>query len=185
MERNRFIISDTHFQHRNILNFKKNDGSPLRDFESIEAHDEALVANWNRVVRPNDSVYHLGDVVINRKALPILYRLNGKLRLVRGNHDVFKTKDYMQYFEEIYGVRVFDSRLGNLIFTHIPVHDSQFCRFAANIHGHTHANVVTGRNAERYIPMSVEHTNFTPVAWEDLLNIVEKSLNAPVADGNR
>ena len=68
--------------------------------------DEEMVKRWNEVVRPNDKVYHLGDVVIARKNLHILGRLNGKQRLIRGNHDIFSTSDFFAHFDEIYGVRV-------------------------------------------------------------------------------
>lgn len=85
-----FLISDTHFGHEKCCTvFKRTDGSPLRAFASAEEMDEAMVRNWNTVVRPHDKVYHLGDVVIRRECLRILDRLNGKKRLIRGNHDIF------------------------------------------------------------------------------------------------
>jgi calcineurin-like phosphoesterase family protein len=81
--------------------------------------DEEMVKRWNEVVRPDDKVYHLGDVVINLKKLPIMHRLNGNKRLIRGNHDIGKTKDYIEAgFKEIYGVRVLDK----MVLTHVPLH---------------------------------------------------------------
>jgi calcineurin-like phosphoesterase family protein len=52
--------------------------------------DETMIERHNAKVKPNDVVYMLGDVVINRKSLHHVSRLNGKKRLVRGNHDIFK-----------------------------------------------------------------------------------------------
>lgn len=134
---NTFFISDSHFGHSNIITFKNEDGSLLRPFSSIE-----------------EKVYHLGDVVINRRCLPILSRLNGHKRLVRGNHDLFTTKDFMIYFEEIYGVRV----IGDLIFSHIPIHEDQLSRWKSNVHGHLHGNRVMKDNVidERYISVCCE-----------------------------
>lgn len=131
-----------------------------------------MVENWNKVVRPVDKIYHLGDVVINRKSLPILGRLNGKKRLVRGNHDIFKTADYLPYFDEIYGIRVF-SDLG-VVLTHVPIHPESLERWKYNIHGHLHANKVPDpknrfRPDPRYICVSVEQINYTPVELESLL----------------
>ena len=57
--------------------------------------DEEMIKRWNETVRPNDKVYHLGDVVINRKALTTLSRLNGDKVLIRGNHDIFKLEEYI------------------------------------------------------------------------------------------
>lgn len=155
---NIWLISDTHFGHSGILNFFRADGiTKVRPFNSVEEMDETMVANWNAVVRPYDKVYHLGDVVINRKALKILSRLNGKKRLVRGNHDIFRTKEYSEYFEEIYGVRVLD----DMILSHIPLaRESITSRFGTNVHGHTHSNFIAD---PAYLSVCVEHINFAPI----------------------
>ena len=160
-----FVIADTHFGHENSWKkFKREDGiTPLRPFTSTEEMDETMVANWNAVVQPSDHVYHLGDVAIAKKNLATVKRLNGHKRLVRGNHDIFDTRDYIDAgFDEIYGVRVFPAH--NMIFSHIPLHpDSLNQRGWTNIHGHLHANKVKGDWAELYRCVSVEHTNYTPV----------------------
>jgi calcineurin-like phosphoesterase family protein len=52
------FVSDTHFCHAGILSPRMQNPRP---FASIEAHDETLIANWNAVVRPDDTVWHLGD----------------------------------------------------------------------------------------------------------------------------
>ena len=165
-----FCISDTHFGHTNSwAKFKLADGcTPMRPFTSTEEMDEVMVSNWNSVVRPQDHVYHLGDVCISKKSLSIVTRLNGHKRLVRGNHDIFKTKDYLDVgFKEIYGVRVFTEH--NLILSHIPLHpDSLKSRPWKNIHGHLHANTVQGEDAGLYRCVSVEQVNYTPVLLEDL-----------------
>ena len=73
-----WLISDTHFGHdKTCTVFKRDDGTPLRPFRDAEEMDEELVRRWNERVRKNDKVYHLGDVVIARKSLATLYRLNG------------------------------------------------------------------------------------------------------------
>lgn len=158
---NIWVLSDTHFGHDNILKFKRADGSPLRDFESREIMDEYLIERWNSVVRPQDHVYHLGDVAMRREHIRLTARCNGHKRLIRGNHDVYKTKDYLPFFEEIYGIRVLD----NMIFTHIPIHPESLGRFKANVHGHIHANASP---AGAYYNVSVEAIDYTPVALEDL-----------------
>lgn len=169
---NKFFIADTHFGHSNILTFKRNDGSPLRIFNSIEEHDRHLIDQWNAVVRPVDTVYHLGDVVINRRCLPILGRLNGKKRLIRGNHDIFKTSDYMEYFDEILAYRVFNDTPSKFICSHIPIHTESLSRWKANIHGHLHSNKVMlspHHPDERYVCVSVEHTEYRPLHLDEVL----------------
>lgn len=179
---NTFLISDTHFGHVGVTQFLNSDGSKLRPWDNIEEMDEALVENWNKVVRPKDTVIHLGDVVINRRALPTCARLNGTKLLVKGNHDVFRLEEYTPYFKDIFGAKQFDE----YILTHIPVHTRELGRFKGNVHGHLHSNVVTktvfdgswyGQKEvvdERYTCVSVEHIGYTPVAWEELKKRMQK-----------
>lgn len=180
-----WLISDTHFGHEKTCTvFKREDGSPLRPFSCAEEMDEFMIKAWNERVRPHDKVYHLGDVVINRKCLSTLTRLNGDKVLIRGNHDIFKLEDYTQYFRDIRGYHV----MNGLILSHVPVHADSLARFGANIHGHLHANRVKkarGVDAKtgeilysdeidpRYHNVSVEQIDFAPILFEDLLKRIQ------------
>lgn len=168
-----FLISDTHFGHANIITFKRDDGAPLRDFKSVEEMDETIIANWNNTVKPTDTVYHLGDVVINRRCLSTVGRLNGRKKLVRGNHDLFKLADYTPYFEDVYGVYV----LKDIILSHIPLHRECLTeRFGTNVHGHLHSNRVMRHSKlneeyvidKKYFSVCVEQINYTPISLEEL-----------------
>lgn len=170
---NRFVTSDTHFGHENSWKlFKKADGTPLRPFSSTEEMDQAMVDRWNKIVGPKDKVYHLGDVVISRKNLKILSQLNGQLRLIGGNHDIFSTNDYMKYFKRISGAYVLEVGNARFVLTHIPIHPTSQPRWAGgNIHGHLHDKRVLGKSNlpdENYICVSVERTDFTPVPVEEI-----------------
>ena len=175
-----FLVSDTHFGHEKTCTvFKREDGSPLRPFASAEEMDEFMIKAWNDRVRPKDKVYHLGDVVINRKFLSVLGRLNGDKVLIRGNHDIFRLEDYTAYFRDIRG---YDVKNG-MILSHIPVHVESLDRFGTNIHGHLHANrVMRMRGVDvktgevlysdeidpRYHCVCVEHTDFAPISLEEV-----------------
>jgi calcineurin-like phosphoesterase family protein len=168
-----FLVSDTHFGHAGVCRFLRNDGvTKLRPWEDPAEMDEAMVEYWNETVKPNDKVYHLGDVVINRKALSILHRLNGDKVLIKGNHDIFKLHDYTEYFRDIRGYHV----MNNMILSHIPVHPESKGRFNANIHGHTHANRVTvdGIIDPYYHCVCVEQTSYRPILFEEVLARIEK-----------
>ena len=167
-----WLISDTHFGHEKTCTvFKREDGSPLRPFSCAEEMDEYMVKAWNERVKPNDKVYHLGDVVINRKFLHVLGRLNGDKVLIRGNHDIFDLKEYTQYFRDVRGYHV----MNGLIMSHIPIHEQQLARFGCNIHGHLHAYRVMKDNGyrgnaidPRYHNVSVEQTDFAPILFDDV-----------------
>jgi len=182
---NRFVISDTHFGHTNSWEkFKQADGSPLRPFTSTEEMDETMIERWNAKVKPQDTVYHLGDVVINKKYLNLVKRLNGRKILIRGNHDIFNDDDYREVgFEQIHGVRVF---VDKFILSHIPLHpDCVTERFKVNVHGHLHANEIMGwwkhgyaEDTEmpdpRYLCVSVEHTNYEPLHFDEVQARIDK-----------
>ena len=172
-----FLVSDTHFGHEKTCTvFKRADGSPLRPFSCAEEMDEEMVKRWNERVRPRDKVYHLGDVVINRKSLSILERLNGDKILIKGNHDIFKLEDYAKYFRDI---RAYDVKDG-MILSHVPIHIDSIERFGTNVHGHLHANRVMKRTRwgetdqfdeaidPRYFNVSVECIDYAPILFEDL-----------------
>ena len=163
-----WLVSDTHFGHEKTCTvFKQADGSPLRPFTSAEEMDEYMIKAWNERVRPNDKVYHLGDVVINRKALSTLSRLNGDKVLIRGNHDIFRDTEYNQYFRELRAYHV----MNGMILSHIPIHEESLGRFGTNIHGHLHANRVMkdGKIDVRYHCVCVEQTDFAPILFEDVI----------------
>jgi calcineurin-like phosphoesterase family protein len=177
-----FLVSDTHFGHAGVCRFTRSDGcTPLRPWDDAAEMDEAMIAAWNDRVRPNDKVYHLGDVVINRRALSTLARLNGDKVLIRGNHDIFRDDEYRRYFRELRAYHV----MNGMILSHIPVHEASLGRFGVNIHGHTHANrVMRARGVDartgeilysneidvRYHCVCVEQTpDFAPILFEDVI----------------
>ena len=181
-----FLVSDTHFGHAGVCRFTRADGcTPLRPWDNAEEMDEAMVQAWNERVRPNDKVYHLGDVVINRKSLAIMRRLNGDKVLIRGNHDIFKDTDYREHFRELRAYHV----MNGLILSHIPVHEASLGRFGCSIHGHLHANrvmkpagvdpntgeILYGNEIDpRYHNVSVEQLpDFAPILFEDVIKRIE------------
>lgn len=179
---NIFFASDHHFGHANIIKFTRRDGiTPVRDFTSVEEMDEHMIAQHNKVVGPNDTCWFLGDVVINRRFLSHIPRLNGRLRLILGNHDIFSNKDYIKAgFEDLHAFRKFDG----FVATHIPVHSDSLGRWGVNVHGHLHTDRVRlpigadARTGEvkygdkidpRYYCVCVEQLDdYTPISLEDL-----------------
>ena len=180
-----FLVSDTHFGHAGVCRFLRDDGTKLRPWDDPSEMDEEMIIRWNERVRPNDKVYHLGDVVINRKAMSTLARLNGDKVLIRGNHDIFRDDEYRMYFRELRAYHV----MNGMILSHIPVHEASLGRFGTNIHGHLHANRVkkargvdarTGTTLysdevdPRYWCACVEQTDYTPILFEDAIKRIEE-----------
>lgn len=174
---NVFFISDSHFGHRNLAEkFTQKDGSPARDFDTVEEMDEYMIKQWNSVVRPEDIIYNLGDFVMNKSRLNIAERLNGRKKLIMGNHDNHDSLEYLEYFETIDGVK--DFKKHGFVCTHIPVHPCQLeHRWLANVHGHSHHHLIKLENGHidnRYINLCGEHWDYTPVELSEIKNIVDK-----------
>lgn len=79
-----FFTSDTHFNHMNIISYCQ------RPFRDIHEMDETIIVNWNNAVAPDDIVFHLGDFCLGgaNEWNRILDRLNGRIYLILGNHDI-------------------------------------------------------------------------------------------------
>lgn len=166
-----FLISDLHLGHDNVYKFQHHGGKRIREWATNSDEGDIILRDrWNSVVAPTDRVYVLGDVVIKRKALAKLAEFNGRKILVRGNHDIFKMKDYEPYFDDIRG----SHKLDDFVLSHIPIHPESLARWTrGNIHGHLHSNRVMKRNLfgfqvedERYINVSVEQLNGYPIDFE-------------------
>lgn len=179
--KNIWVISDTHFNHENILTFTDSStGNLVRPgFSSVEEMNEIMIQRWNEVVKPGDTVYHLGDVVFGLdkqswldKHMP---RLMGKKRLLFGNHDDPKHFVGAGHFSKTALWRMFKEF--NILMTHVPVHPSTLGeprfeqRRMLNVHGHIHQN--PSPNGP-YKCVCVEQTDYRPVHIEDLAKIARK-----------
>jgi len=164
--RNIWIISDTHFNHSNILKFVDDKGENVRNFDSLQEMNETMIQNWNAVVRPGDIVYHLGDVFFGdqdwfKKTWP---RLMGSKRLIVGNHDDVKFLACGGFFQKVMLWRLFKEH--NMLLTHVPVHESNIRKVEFNVHGHIHQQESP---TKRHVNVCVEKTLYTPIHIEDVL----------------
>ena len=150
-----FFISDLHFGHKSILEF-----SPSRGGSDIESHNRWLIEAWNSVVKSNkrDLVWVLGDVAFSRDGLECMRQLKGRKKLVRGNHDMFPIAEYLEHFEEVYGLH----KAYKMWLSHAPVHPDSL-RNRRNIHGHVHNSTI---DDSRYVNVCVEAVNGIPKQLE-------------------
>lgn len=167
---NVWFTSDIHFGHKNIIKYCE----ARSHFDSVEEMNEYLVDAWNDTVRTKDIVWVLGDFAFGGKYIDTLTpKLNGDKRLIMGNHDGYGAQRFLNAgFTKVYGAH----EKYKCIMTHVPVHTSQFPRFRANIHGHTHENVVMDENSNpdpRYICVCVEqHPELKPFELSEIRSIM-------------
>lgn len=144
----------SHFGHKAIIKLAN------RPFESLEDMDETLVSNWNRVVREDDMVFHLGDFSWKD---PEGYKkkLNGEIIQIRGNHD----RDLPWVSVPYVDLRVAKNRL---ILFHYPIEEwDGWFKGTKHLHCHTHSH--DRLTAERRINVTVEANDYTPVALNTIL----------------
>ena len=120
-----------------------------RGFTSSIEHDEAIIKNWNEVVGPDDIVYHCGDLMLGDNAYGIecVKRLNGTIKLIRGNHDTdtrWKLYATLPNIECLGWAEVIKYKKYNFYLSHHPTITSNFdfdkpikARLI-NLAGHTH-----------------------------------------------
>lgn len=165
-----WFISDTHFDHANILKFTGDDGLRIRPkFDSVEQMNQCMVDNWNSVVKPGDHVWHLGDFAMGNRTIShrIIGGLNGHKCLCVGNHD--NVKEIAPSFDEVVLWRIFKEH--NFVCTHVPLHPSQMYKVQFNVHGHIHQNLMV---EQCYINICVEHTNYAPVHLDEILKTIKE-----------
>lgn len=165
-----FLTSDHHFGHNNMAKFGTRPWGP----GEADAMTEFLVEKWNSIVGPNDKVYHLGDFAIPKRAVKTAGRLNGRKVLVRGNHDIYSLSEYTPYFYDVRG----SHKLDVFVLSHIPIHPGSIARWSGgNIHGHLHEHRVkdlAGQIDPRYLCVSVEHTDYAPIDFEEVRQIMKE-----------
>jgi len=167
---NTWLISDTHFNHELILTFKDYVGKPVRPFANVQEMNECMLDNWNSVVKAEDTVYHLGDVLFGHNKVDWLdynfSKLPGKKHLILGNHD--NVKFLAPFFKSINLWEV----LPGMVLSHTPLHAQTLAESkrwgdpVLNVHGHIHTNPSP---EGPYKCVSVEQINYTPINIEELV----------------
>lgn len=159
-----FLISDLHLNHENIIRYCK------RPFRTRKEMNEALVNNWNSIVRTSDLIFFLGDLAFGTNLRSIDYwlsKLNGKKVFIRGNHD---TQPFTKAFEapNHYFIRYKEQ---SFMLTHNPIRPSYWNDWV--IHGEKHNN-----NLEKYpfinktrktINVSAEVINYKPISLDRII----------------
>ena len=164
-----YFTSDTHFSSERTLRFSR------RPFADIEEMNDAIVKNWNKIVGPDDEVYHLGDF----GDISWAKKLNGKIHLILGNYETESIKNNPAYqdelneaFYEVCPNKIITLKDGTSIYmTHKPsdCRKDMFCAFG-HIHGLKKINyfgVNVGVDANHFMLLSEDDVLFYKNAVND------------------
>ena len=170
------MIGCLHLGHKSIAEH--------RGFDSIEAHDEYLIKNWNSIVKKRDITYILGDVTFESKDhYPKLNLLNGRKIVVLGNHDKYKDiPELLKYVDGVAGA----IKYKGFMLTHVPIHPNEVHLYRGNIHAHIHhenrlqellalnnykkEGSIEKETLVRYHNVDAKLIDFKPKSIKDLLN---------------
>lgn len=177
-----YFTSDTHFNHSNIIHFCK------RPFRDVEEMNEVLIRNWNQEVGPEDIVFHLGDFCLGGSSewTKVLDRLNGRIYLILGNHDLKNMRQgFMNRFEQVSMQMYIHVDKQAIYLNHCPF----LCfggayRDTWQLFGHVHTNRYTkGLDTPRLsmlfptqYDVGVDNNDFRPVSFENVRRIIEKQI---------
>lgn len=159
-----WVTSDTHFGHKNIIKYSN------RPYASVAEMDEAIINNWNSVVKPEDTIYHLGDFAFARpdRINEILKRLNGIKMFAPGNHDdtLLESDACCSHFKMIRERYELKTPNGHFVLSHYAhLVWNKSHRGTMMLHGHSHGNLRypypmkmldAGVDPQGYFPISLE-----------------------------
>lgn len=187
IKNNVFFTSDTHFNHANIIKYC------MRPFADKDEMNEALINNWNSVVKENDIVFHLGDFMFGNmnRFWDFRSRLNGKIYLIHGNHD-YELMDKINVDD---GFEIVTSQLNIVVngqkiyLNHFPLltFDGIYKEKPSwQLFGHVHSNKnIPGTSADvkrldYLLPMQydvgVDNNNYRPISFDEVKSIINTQI---------
>lgn len=141
-----YVTADLHFNHRGIIPFERH------QFKDIKEHDEYIIRSLNKVLKPGDNLYILGDIGFreNGSLAPIsecIRRIEcARKILIMGNHDHFSEIEARAMgFDEVYKHPIYyesKDAPGMIILSHRPVREAYDNPYVINVHGHVHGGEI-------------------------------------------
>jgi calcineurin-like phosphoesterase family protein len=138
--------------------------------------NEALIANWNSVVKPGDDVYELGDFAFlkENEIEKILNRLNGNIYHIWGNHDKVimnsnKLRSKFKWCKDYHELSVGEQKI---CLFHYPIGEWNKChRGNIHLHGHCHGSYPHTRG--KMMDVGVPCINYTPINLDEVLRLMK------------
>lgn len=181
-----FVTSDTHFGHDREFLFGP------RGFDNHVDHDNEVIRRWNETVNPDDTVYHLGDVILgdNKYGMSCLSQLNGTIIIIPGNHD---TRARLDLYETLPNIRVVKTNIPdtvaagiylkykkyNFYLSHHPTTTSNLEKsphlraHLLNLFGHTHQQKKFYNDIPYQFHVGMDSNNCTPVLLDDVIQMMK------------
>ena len=177
-----FFVADSHFCHEAIIKYCE------RPFKSVGAMNEAIIENWNSVIGPKDTVFHLGDFELgsSEKLKNIINQLHGEIHLIKGNHDFRQSKGVLSLFKEVTLEKLIEVDGYKILMNHYPLlcYSGSHRSDAFQLFGHVHTRTNTrGTDAGRLqylypnqLDVGVDGHNFTPWSFAQVKERIQEQI---------
>lgn len=173
---NNFFSSDHHFFHKNIQSLCPT----TRLGSTVEEMNEFLIGQHNSVVRPQDTVYMLGDVSFGtaEQTKSVLSQLNGKKHLIYGNHDRMIRRDVtiQSMFESVQDYKRIMVGKKRVMLSHFPMRSWEMMQHGSyHLYGHMHGKLehtAYGRSMD--VGIDARPGDMMPWSWEEIDNILKE-----------
>jgi len=163
-----YLVTDTHFFHERMIEFCNR---PV-DF------GQRIITQWQAIVKPQDIVYHLGDVTWGSKEqlTTIMGGLPGTKILIRGNHDRNHSNNW--FMQAGFSAVLEKAQVSGVILSHFPaiMNQEEIDKGIINVHGHFHNN--SAKKWEKHIAQRItnshyllilEDVEYKPVSMESIM----------------
>lgn len=156
-----------------------------RGFNSVDEMNEAIIENWNSVVKPGDIVYNLGDSIMsdNEKGVELYKKLNGTSFMIWGNHCTDNKKnllaEHCHIVGGLYALLIKYNKL-SIYMSHYPTltcnyDEKHFNQHVLSLHGHVHSRTpwIDLRNPFMY-DVGMDAHNCTPVHIDEIITDIRQ-----------
>lgn len=181
---NVWFTSDLHLGHNKEFLYGP------RGFTNVNDMNEAIIENWNSVVKPEDTTYLLGDVMLgdNEAGLECIKRLNGQIFLIWGNHCTDTRKELLFTDDRVrhkmmggWYAYVIKHGKHSIYLSHYPTltanytNNKHFSQFVINLHGHCHSQNpwINPSNPFMY-DVGLDAHNCTPVHIDEVITDIRQ-----------
>lgn len=174
---NIFFISDTHWGHANVIKYSN------RPFADANEMNEKMLAEWNNIVKPQDIVYHLGDVAFMPfdKLKSYLWKCNGTIHMIRGNHDKMIDQNRTEILKQgkIASIRdYYELRLPGIpmiVMLHYGMRVWNKSHYGSiHLYGHSHGNLPPhGKSVDVGVDCKEITSEYRPIYLDEILSYMK------------
>lgn len=173
-----YFTSDLHMNNNNVIRYCN------RPYQNAQEMNQALIHNWNSVVKSADTVYVLGDFIMGAgdTVKELVNQFNGKIILIRGNHDTeHKLEQYAEIGVDVRLIDYLTYKELTFIMCHYPIQNFDYWNLITHnnpeiyfLYGHIHNNAPVGYHGDRMYHVGVDTNNYTPISIEQIYKEVKE-----------